>query len=82
MGLQSGSVEYYNRLGIGPLVYYMYLKQTPNNADLWLDNQVIQSSQTNASINNLISDADLLFKNTRASMLSWFPFQSRIKMES
>ncbi|MBK9629504.1 MAG: hypothetical protein IPO62_00305 [Saprospiraceae bacterium] len=79
LGLQSGSVEYYNRLGIGPLVYYMYLKQTPNNADLWLDNQVIQSSQTNASINNLISDADLLFKNTRASMLSWFPFQSRIK---
>ncbi|MBK9962847.1 MAG: hypothetical protein IPP06_16440 [Saprospiraceae bacterium] len=72
-------MEYYNRLGIGPLVYYMYLKQTPNNADLWLDNQVIQSSQTNASINNLISDADLLFKNTRASMLSWFPFQSRIK---
>ena len=79
LGLQSGSVEYYNRLGIGPLVYYMYLKQTPNNADLWLDNQVIQSSQTNASINNLISDADLLFKNTRASMLSWFPFQSRIR---
>ncbi|MBK8643860.1 MAG: hypothetical protein IPN15_17145 [Saprospiraceae bacterium] len=72
-------MEYYNRLGIGPLVYYMYLKQTPNNADLWLDNQVIQSSQTNASINNLISDADLLFKNTRASMLSWFPFQSRIR---
>ncbi|MBK7305385.1 MAG: hypothetical protein IPI90_19565 [Saprospiraceae bacterium] len=40
---------------------------------------MIQSSQTNASINNLISDADLLFKNTRASMLSWFPFQSRIR---
>ncbi len=79
LGLQSGSVEYYNRIGIGPLVYYMYAKQASTNADNWLDSQVAQSTQANANINNLIADADLLLKNTRASMLSWFPFHSRIK---
>ena len=80
LGLHSGSVEYFNRLTLGPLLYYMYLKQTPNNADVWIDNQVIQSNQTNANINNLVADADLLLKNTRASMLTWFPFQNKIKI--
>jgi hypothetical protein len=78
LGLQSGSVEYYNRLAIGPLVYYLYAKQTSSGAEAWLDNQVAQSNLANSNINNLVADADLLLKNTRASMLSWFPFQSKI----
>ncbi len=79
LGLNSGTVEYHNRVGFGPLGYYFFLKQTAQDPDSWLDERVNSSNNINDAINNLISSNDILSKNTRMSMMTWFPFTAKFR---
>ncbi len=81
LGLQAGSVEFHQRIGIGPLLFYQFLTNisasNPTPAT-WFNNKLNAANLVNTQINNLIGDSDLLAQLTREAMLNWFPFENKI----
>ncbi|MEN0005510.1 MAG: hypothetical protein AAF798_15270, partial [Bacteroidota bacterium] len=80
IGLHAHSVEYHQRVGIGPLLYYLFAINagSPLVPNTWINDKMNRANQINSTINGLDASANLLSQQTRASMLTWFPFGNKI----
>lgn len=80
LGLHAGSVEYHQRITIGPLLYFQFLINiSAASSYTWLGDKLNRAQQIINSINNLDPANDLMSQISRASMLTWFPFGNQIK---